>query len=816
MRAPHAFLALSCFSLPLLVLTGCPTGITPSDDLRVDDSANGDDTADSGDDTGTPPGGDTIGPDLPACTPATGDGDLVALSGVLLGVDGPVAGTVVYRRSTGLITCAGDSCDTTGADVVCTGGVISAGLIDAHNHLQYNSLPPWQVGPEFEDRYEWQSDDRYDDFKQAYNGIKDSYTCEIMKWAELRELVHGTTSAVGSTGGSCIHLLIRNLDESSSSSGISGYDLTYSSSNVTSSLDASDGERYTSDLASGASDAVLEHVAEGKNGSVRDEIDWMTEIGMTGPGQVYVHSADASTEQLAQMAADGTSIVWSPRSNLALYGTTTPIEIADKLGVPWAVGTDWTPSGSMAPTRELACASEWLATKGSPISDVRLHEKVTVDAARIVGLDGVLGVLAPGYRADIAVYDWSRTPYRGIIEAGPEATRLVVVEGQALYGIDDAADWKSLAAHPDWCESMDVCDGQRFVCLQASDSGDDAQTVAEVESTLESALAAEAGGMASGYEYAAELYPLFECDDTRDSCDLSAPTSGDADGDGVADATDVCPGVYDPLQWDTDHDGVGDDCDDCPLAADTSDCSSVAGDTDGDGVPNESDNCLYVSNGDQADADADGIGDACDACPDESNPDGAGCSVRIEDVRDASSAAHPADGSLVKVHGVVTGATANGFFLQDPSGTRFAGIFVYDQGDNVVAEGDMLTVDGTYTEYNGLSEIGSPTVTVDGTGATPDPIVVDACDVGTGGVSAEAYESMLIAVEDVSVTNANPDDPSDYDEFEVGGCLRVNDSIYSALDQPAAGTHYSRIDGVLNYTYSNTKIEPRSAADLVQ
>lgn len=796
------------------LLTGCPAKITGTDSPRRDDTAI--DTAEDdtgGDDTGNPDG-DTVGPDLPACTPATGDGDLVALSGVVLVPEGPVAGHVVYRRSTGLISCAGESCDTTGAEIVCTEGVVSPGLIDAHNHMQYNSLPPWQVGPDFDDRYEWQGDDGYDDFKQAFNTIKDAYTCEIMKWAELRELVHGTTSAVGSSGGDCLHLLVRNLDEDSYSSGITGYDLTYSSSNVTSSLDASDGASYTTGLASGADDAVLEHVAEGRNGSVRDEIDYMTEIGMTGPGQVYVHSADASTEQLAQMATDGTGIIWSPRSNLALYATTTPIAIADKLGVPWAIGTDWTPSGSMAPTRELACAAEWLATKGDPISDRRLHEKVTVDAARMVGLDGVIGQLSAGYRADIAVYDWSKTPYRGIIDAGPGATRLVVVEGNALYGRDE---WKAtLADHPEWCETMAVCDGDRFVCLQAADSGEDAQTVAEIESTLASALAAEAGNMASGYEYAAELYPLFECEDSRASCDLSSPSSGDDDGDSIPDASDVCPGIFDPLQWDTDGDGAGDDCDECPLVANSTDCETTAGDTDGDGIPNESDNCIYVGNADQTDTDGDAIGDACDACPEEPNPDGAGCSVTIRDVRDPSSATHPAEGSIVTIEGVVTAAAGVGFFVQDPAGGDYSGLFIYDFGENVVVEGDTVSVTGTYTEYYTFSELGSPTVVVTGSAAVPAPIAVDACDIGTGGSLAEVYESMLVTVTGVSVTNINPDDPSDYDEFEVAGCLRVDDYVYSELDQPALDTAYSSITGVAMYSFSNNKIAPRDAADLVQ
>ncbi len=822
-RTTRILLALTLpASLTAIALSaGCGGKIQAVDDhiANSDSGTNADDTgsvdtgtSDSGD-TGTLPG-DTVGPDVPPCTAQTGDGDLVALSGVVLTADGPVAGDVVYRRSTGLISCVGDSCDTTGADVICTNGTISPGLIDSHNHLQYNSLPPWQVDPTYDDRYQWQADNAYDDFKQAYNAIKDSYTCEIMKWAELREVVHGTTSAVGSYGGDCMHLMVRNLDESSYSSGLTGYDLTYSSSNVTSSLSSSDGTTYTSELSSGSADAVLEHVAEGKNGSVSDEIDYMKSIGMVGPGEVYVHAADATTQQLAQMASDGTGIIWSPRSNLALYGTTTPIEIADKLGVPWAIGTDWTPSGSMAPTRELACAAEWLNSKGDPFTDRQLHDKVTVDAARLIGLDGVLGVLSAGYHADISVYDWSRTPYRGIIDAGPQATRLVVIGGQAVYG---RSEWKDqLAAHPDWCETMTVCDGDRFVCQQNADSGDDAETVATIESTLQTALAAEAPSMASGYEYAAELYPLFECDDTRPSCDLAQPTSGDTDGDGIPDASDDCPTIYDPNQWDTDGDGVGDDCDDCPLVANSSDCTTAAGDVDGDGIPDATDNCVYVSNVDQTDSDGDGMGDACDACPDTPNPDGAGCPIRIEDVRDPSSASHPADGSIVAITGVVTAvAPSKGFFVQDPAGGEYSGIYVYDLGANAVAAGDAVDISGTYSEYSSLSELSSVTVTVTGSATVPHPVAIATlCDVATGGALAEPYESMLVSVGATTVTNSNPDDPSNYGEFEVGGCLRIDNYVDTTLTQPSVGTAYSGISGVLNFTFTNSKVEPRDAADL--
>ncbi|GAB4373402.1 MAG: hypothetical protein Kow0062_10420 [Acidobacteriota bacterium] len=75
----------------------------------------------------------------------------------------------------------------------------------------------------------------------------------------------------------------------------------------------------------------------------------------------------------------------------------------------------------------------------------------------------------------------------------------------------------------------------------------------------------------------------------------------DADGDGVDDAIDGCPGIADPEQIDVDGDGSGDLCDD---------------DDDGDGRADGDDNCPRTPNPDQADTDGDGTGDACVGDPD--------------------------------------------------------------------------------------------------------------------------------------------------------------------------------------------------------
>jgi hypothetical protein len=110
------------------------------------------------------------------------------------------------------------------------------------------------------------------------------------------------------------------------------------------------------------------------------------------------------------------------------------------------------------------------------------------------------------------------------------------------------------------------------------------------------------------------------CDGDRDG-QAGEDDFGNLDGDGIADAADNCPGLYNPAQEDADGDGFGDLCDDCPAVANpTQDDTDMDGvgdacefeDIDGDGVPNEFDNCRDVRNGTQPDLDNDGRGDLCD------------------------------------------------------------------------------------------------------------------------------------------------------------------------------------------------------------
>ena len=149
-----------------------------------------------------------------------------------------------------------------------------------------------------------------------------------------------------------------------------------------------------------------------------------------------------------------------------------------------------------------------------------------------------------------------------------------------------------------------------------------------------------------------EVWQLENADPARPYIlPISTATPGDADGDGVPDADDICPGFDDDA--DTDGDTLPDGCDACPLdalndadgdgvcgdvdvcvgddAIDTDndsvpdDCDicpvDAANDADGDGFCESEDNCPLIANADQSNNDGDNDGDACDADDDNDGID---------------------------------------------------------------------------------------------------------------------------------------------------------------------------------------------------
>ena len=164
------------------------------------------------------------------------------------------------------------------------------------------------------------------------------------------------------------------------------------------------------------------------------------------------------------------------------------------------------------------------------------------------------------------------------------------------------------------------------------------------------------------------------------------------------------------------------------------------------------------------------------------------------------------------------------FFMQDSGGGAYSGIAVkvLNIAGLDIEPGDTVTVTGTYKEDFGMSVIevaDAAGVMVGGNGPAPAPeLIADPASIATNGQAAEQWEGVLVRVENVTVTDVNPDAPDEFGEFAVTGNLRVDDAFFAIADwtKPAMDQGYASITGPLAFTYDNFKLEPRDPADLVQ
>jgi len=175
---------------------------------------------------------------------------------------------------------------------------------------------------------------------------------------------------------------------------------------------------------------------------------------------------------------------------------------------------------------------------------------------------------------------------------------------------------------------------------------------------------------------------------------------------------------------------------------------------------------------------------------------------------------HPETGTSVRLVGVTVTAGDDRFiWVQEPDGGQFSGIFVSGGGFADLGVGDVVNVTGVYNERFGNSGVTAQVVERVGAGEAPAPAVVDVADLAPE--SAEPWEGVLVRVEDVTVSDAHPDDRAGVNEFILDGVLRVNDLFYAEDPEPILDTTYEAVVGPLNHSFGSFKIEPRSAEDLV-
>jgi len=227
-------------------------------------------------------------------------------------------------------------------------------------------------------------------------------------------------------------------------------------------------EEMLDGLESGKLNRAFFHVAEGqrKDPETESEFAELKNQGFERPGTVVIHGVGLTPDDFAEMKKNGMYLVWSPESNLNLYGQTTDIKAAHDAGLTISLAPDWTITGSNNLLEELKVASNYVNKNGlqDTFTPKKLFEMATTDAAQVAGVGDELGKLAPNYGADILLLPkHSNDPYANLINSNTDDVSLVFVKGKPVYG--DPSMLLPLAPN---AETLNVVDATKAVDTEDS------------------------------------------------------------------------------------------------------------------------------------------------------------------------------------------------------------------------------------------------------------------------------------------------------------------------------------------------------------
>lgn len=323
--------------------------------------------------------------------------------------------------------------------IVNVDGYIYPGLIDLHNHIAYNFLGLWKIDKKFKDRYQWSGTARYKrEITLPARLLTSLNPVELVKYSEVKELLGGVTTIGGFAkfNKSYAAWLLRNIEVER----FGKQEATI----YTSVLKLRDEKQFLETRRKvREGNAFLYHLAEGTTSEILEEYNELDRYDIISEKLVAIHCTALNQDHLKVLGRKKSKIVWSPLSNLLLYGQTTDVVAAMKHKVLICLGSDWSPSGSKNLLWELKVAD--LVNQESLhnlFSNRDLVEMVTVNPAKAIGWDDRIGSIAQGYFADIVVFDRINTandntredPYLNLIKSTEGNLKLLVIGGRPRYG----------------------------------------------------------------------------------------------------------------------------------------------------------------------------------------------------------------------------------------------------------------------------------------------------------------------------------------------------------------------------------------------
>ncbi len=382
-----------------------------------------------------------------------------------------------------------------GAPRIRTGGTIFPGFIELHNHLAYNAMQLWDVPTRYTNNGQWRGTEPYTrriTKPSQVLGQANGAAQALVRYTECRALLGGTTCSQGLTlanAGGVTKLyagLLRNPEAPDDSR------LPPAGTNIAN-PETGGALAYLDTLTQHS--CYLQHLSEGTDTTARgwfvrlkiDEDRWAVNDRLCA-----IHCTALDADDFRRLARGGATMVWSPLSNYLLYGETADIRAAKEAELPISLGSDWAPSGSKNLLGEIKVA--WLASRehGTVFTPRELVEMITVNPARALKWEGLLGSIEPGKLADLVVVDGqSDDAYLSLVHARESTITLVLIGGVPRVGQPRLMGrfWDVPLQGVDWIDELHVGETSRRLFFEHADDLLEGLHLSAATETLRGAMA---------------------------------------------------------------------------------------------------------------------------------------------------------------------------------------------------------------------------------------------------------------------------------------------------------------------------------------
>jgi len=138
-------------------------------------------------------------------------------------------------------------------------------------------------------------------------------------------------------------------------------------------------------------------------------LERLAQLGLLGPNFIGVHAVHVNDAEIELMAQHGCHVAHCSSSNLKLASGLAPVGDLMRAGVNVGLGTDGAASNNrldlFAEMRLTALLAKGVSGDATALPAAAVLKMATLDAARALNLDGQIGSIVPGKRADLVAVD---------------------------------------------------------------------------------------------------------------------------------------------------------------------------------------------------------------------------------------------------------------------------------------------------------------------------------------------------------------------------------------------------------------------------